>query len=318
MHFLVLLVALTTSFNPQVRHCNIHNNCTSSSNSILIAIDGTGSRKSLEESTQTIYKSPIGVNKNGFFIWHSHCANFWEDYKGTAYFFHGPDCSEMVCAARQLDRIVKNAKTSVCQFIRDYVVNELDQTPVDIETINDGINIDLIGHSRGGYGAMHLSRILQKEGCDIFGKMVKPIKVRWMGLYDPVARDIDIDDEFDSQQISNSVMNIAVAERDPRLRSRALFGYAVHGFDSNIYPKNRYIRRFYASHSAIGGSPGEGDCKVDPSIWDIPAIICRDWTLQKDKTGAEQSDIWMRKHAINVGVPIPETNGYYYSNFQRF
>lgn len=47
--------------------------------------------------------------------------------------------------------------------------------------------VDLFGWSRGAVAVLTLAKILNDEGCTCNGKTFKPIKIRFMGLIDPVA-----------------------------------------------------------------------------------------------------------------------------------
>lgn len=315
---------LTKSDGVSIKQCVMDETCTYNDNSILIAIDGTSSREILfkKSGEPRKFKSEIGVNKNGEWIWQSHVANFWDEYQGISYYFHGPDSSaDVISAGNEIHSIVKKSKTKVCEFVEEYFTNikdeKLNHELVYNMTLNGLFGIDIIGFSRGGFAAMELSRNLQINGCGINGEQIKPITVRWMGLYDPVQRDMDfgdileIGDGYDNEEIAENVIKVAIAERSRFVHSRFYFGYAV---DDTMYKDKR--KKFNASHSGIGGQPGKGDCKEDPAITDVAAHLCSDhYSYTMDKMGAIETELFMRGDAIENGVPIPffkpDANAYY-------
>jgi len=322
------------------KQCDLDDNCVYpdeiDTHSILIAVDGTGMRKHFEgcDEDERKYSSPIGVNHNHEWIWKSHVANFWEDYQGEAHYFYGPDAGEMIIAGNEVAEICNTAMDDVCNFIRTNFKNynhTITAEEIKSMELNEQFGIDIIGYSRGGFAAMEIARRLQYEGCDdIDGNdNIKPIYVRFLGLYDPVQRDIDWGDVFidpyDNEKIGSNVIAVSVAERSPEIHSRSYFGYAVKGFDEDEdgYPLYRDIKRFDASHAGCGGVPGEGDCVPDEDelkIWDIDERLCNYdlYSLSLDKNESADIDIWIRQHAKEVGVPIVAESDDYYGGFEEY
>eukprot|EP01084_Bolivina_argentea_P073174 132791_1 len=313
-----------------IKQCELEEferSCNPADGSILIAIDGTGSRLYYEENSEPErYESEIGVNNNQQWIWQSHIANFWEDYQGESHYYFGPDANEMFLAGEEIHEIVSKSKQRICHFLNNYVenhdLNDVSSELIHNMTLNGGLGIDIIGYSRGGFAAMDLSRKLQKEGCEINDIVIKPIAVRWMGLYDPVERDIDFDEilvEYNEDEIAENVQSVSIAERSEFIHSRSYFGNAVN---KKVYYKNRIS--FNSSHSGIGGQPGKGDCKEigDSFIYwftDIAAKLCSpSYKLSMDKESSIKTDIWMRNNAINAKVPIQATQDEYYGDLTDF
>eukprot|EP01084_Bolivina_argentea_P313308 542559_1 len=305
----VLSVESESSFNHfTIKQCEINGNCQKKNNSILIAIDGTATRIKFEESNRPKkYKSQIGVNNNKEWIWQSHVANFWEDYQGTSYYFYGPDSSEMFFAGREIDNIVEQSHIKICEFMNNYLSEYEISEDISSSILND-FGIDLIGFSRGGFAAMELARALQFDGCYIKTINIKPITVRFMGLYDPVERDIDFTDLIDGyndNEIAENVLSVSIAKRSEFIHSRSYFGYAV---ESDNHQQDQKI--INATHGSIGGTPAKSDCKqMDRNIlqWfiDPGAMICSEmYTDELDKKGAIETEIYMRKDAIKANVPI--------------
>jgi hypothetical protein len=309
---------------------------------ILVGIDGTGSRLYFQQSNKKSpnkYKSAIGINNNKQFIWESHVANFWEDYQGESHYFYGPDANEMVIAGEEINEIVAKSLPKICNFINHYFdnnINEYSNNDISSDliqniTLNGDFGIDIIGFSRGGYAAMELARELQYNGCHInkINEYISPIYVRWMGLYDPVQREIDFDEYvngYNNNEIAENVLNVAIAERDPSIGSRKYFGNAVLNHQDNQNNQASYVvKRFKASHSGVGGAPGKGDCEEHKYTKDLPVInwlkntySCSDkYTIQGDKTASINAEIWMRDNAINSNVPIIKISNpdQYYQNF---
>eukprot|EP00485_Elphidium_margaritaceum_P014389 CAMPEP_0202727372 /NCGR_PEP_ID=MMETSP1385-20130828/185090_1 /ASSEMBLY_ACC=CAM_ASM_000861 /TAXON_ID=933848 /ORGANISM="Elphidium margaritaceum" /LENGTH=349 /DNA_ID=CAMNT_0049393611 /DNA_START=20 /DNA_END=1069 /DNA_ORIENTATION=- len=314
------------------KQCQLHNNCTYNEpgTSILVAIDGTGS-KGFFESARLVsdgesgratrkYRSHVGINHNQKWIWKSHVANFWEDYQGESHYFYGPTASEMIIAGNEVADIFNQAKHRICDFVHKHFQGANASEELRETTIHGEFGIDIIGFSRGGFAAMELARKLEFEGCGD----IRPVFVRWLGLYDPVQRDIDwgdwFGDNYDNEYIGNNVLAVSVAERSEEIHSRHYFGYAVKGFDDPFgYPIYRDVKRFDASHAGVGGAPGCGDCCDDPAIWDFDALLCGStYSVKLDKVNAVKIDRWMRKHAEEVNVPIKDEGEAYYGNFVEY
>jgi len=131
------------------------------SGEILAAIDGTRSRHRLETEEKK--------TANG--RWRSHVHNFYDDANEfPKAYWHGPDSREPVEAGVEVVDITNGVRRHVCErWCKDQ------NQPVD-----------LIGHSRGGYIAIRVAHKLKDLGCCCNGTWIKPVRVRFLGLYDPV------------------------------------------------------------------------------------------------------------------------------------
>jgi len=315
-----------TSFTQ--KQCQIHQNCTrvEPHASILIAIDGTGSRMFFEGQNgagasppSRRWRSRVGVNHNQKWIWKSHVANFWEDYRGESHYFYGPDSNEMVAAAHEIHQKIKFGRDEICEFVHEHFKGPQAAKELRNKTIHGEIGIDIIGFSRGGFAAMELARKLQFDGCGD----IAPVFIRWMGLYDPVARDIDwrdwFDDQYDNHRIGNNVLAVTVAERSKKIHSRRYFGYAVKGYDDpDGYPMYKDVKQFDASHAGVGGAPGLGDCCENRKLLDVDALMCsRKYTVKLDQINSANVDSWMRRIAQNLNVPVQDEGEGYYDKFSE-
>eukprot|EP01084_Bolivina_argentea_P092637 166645_1 len=297
---------------------------------LLLAFDGTGSEMQFESDNRNDpkhdrqkWKSEIGVHvidDVDEWIWRSHVANFWEDYEGESHYWYGPDDNLLWHAGSECQVTGIKGYNKACKFI-EKLYNDDDP--------DDSYFIDIIGFSRGGYIAMEVSRKLQFDGCRIkindTDEHIKPINVRWMGLYDPVRRVAQLknfweyigESEYDADKVASTVQNVSIAERSKEINSREYFGYGADGGCDNKQKNTCIINEFdNTSHSGVGGSPGSGDCHDGCSILDVFTLCwrCSDlYTVDKDKSASADLDSWMRQNAVDNDVPIRITTERYYS-----
>jgi RHS repeat-associated protein len=145
---------------------------------ILLGIDGTWSEYWLD-------KGQFGEKKGGVIVardakttsgrWLSHVRNFVNEYTGTEKkYLHGP---RMRKTAGDLNNIIQNGYNWVCNEYKTKVTSTGRKK-----------EIDLVGHSRGAVAVMEVARKLEKDSCGLKTSEGKPcpIKIRFVGLYDPV------------------------------------------------------------------------------------------------------------------------------------
>ncbi|MEP2307244.1 RHS repeat-associated core domain-containing protein, partial [Rhodopirellula bahusiensis] len=230
---------------------------TDPSGLVLVVIDGTGSKD------WSVH--PDGTDPNtGRRKSHSH--NFYVDYVlapgESKFFFHGP-CNE--ATGSDSDDIFRGALKKLAG-----VLNKNPQQEVNI-----------VGHSRGGYIAMELARHLQSNGY----------RVNFLGLYDAV----DMAPGFgEAETIPSNVDYAAHALSNPSLRNRPYFNTADHGAEDLSKMTRCDIRMFRATHGGVGGAPYAGGYRGRTT----PAL---------EKNVSAEVDRWMRDRAQGAGVNIPDT-----------
>ncbi len=216
---------------------------------ILLAIDGTAARKHLRSAKKTKTKR-----------WQSHVRNFYDDYPGKIKkYLYGPDNA---MTGSDAENIHKNAKIWLCgKWVR-----------------NQKLPIDLVGHSRGGFIVLTIAHKLKTEGCCYKGKIIKPVSVRFLGLYDAVDM---VAGYGEGESIPDNVKYATHAMGDSDLKSRSYFNTADHGVDDS--KKTTYNeQKFWGTHSAIGGAPWMGDHpKGGSKSSDISASILADMFIRK-------------------------------------
>lgn len=233
---------------------------------LLIAIDGTAMRRYL--STALLTRS----NR-----WRSHVRNFANDYNdGPAGYWFGPDNVDGTDSRRRF--------TSAYSWLCKKWCEDTSQP------------IDMVGFSRGGYIVMELARKLKDEGICCKGKTTKTVKVRFLGMYDPV--DMVLGWGYKETVPDNVENAYAVFAAFPmKNRSRWNFNRADGGPEdkSKTYYYDYYIR---ATHGAIGGAQA-GDMPPGNS----PANDNRQTVL---------IDQEMRDAAQSAGVNINDVADYGY------
>jgi RHS repeat-associated protein len=229
---------------------------------ILIAIDGTAS-KAFRESGLS-FDDSTGT-------WRSHVRNFYEDYvlRGgeSKLYFDGPDSKlgfdtndVYKAAKRQLD-------AALCKNPNEEVV--------------------LVGHSRGGLIANELARYLQG----------KDVKVKFLGLYDPVDMTVDLGSK---ETIPSNVESCGLAIRGDSsllLRSRPYFNTIDAGPENLSKMKNCQVEKFESTtHAAMGGAPWTGD---------RPSSFSKEWDIRM----CAQVGNWMRRQAEAAGIKLKPIKG---------
>lgn len=260
---------------------------------LLIVVDGTGSR------------SWLGQCETEGIAWTSHSHRFFEDYKGSKLFWHGPDASLNTFAAEdQVRATVESAYAAICEL-----------RPV---------SVDLIGHSRGGYTVMELARKLEAAPC---AGPASPA-LRFMGLYDPVSNVgtdvfgeltdwLDLDDHApmfgdeayykSSSMMPRNVAHISVAYGDESLHSRWFFKTCLDSRDEGDARIDAVD--FRCTHGGIGGTPGKGDF-AQRSLLD-------GHDLETEVEQALRADLHIRSAALAAQVPVAATTDADYANMRK-
>jgi RHS repeat-associated protein len=247
----------------------------------LIAIDGTG--------TEDWLTNPRNPQKLSNGRWLSHVANFHDEYSPSSkkkYYDFGPRNGTF---ASDLTAIEYKA------------LKDLDHFRSQSST-NSNEPIDIIGWSRGAYSAMRLATRLADRN----------IKVRFLGLYDPV--DMTFFDNYsglssDPYRVPWNVEHTFVAVgvdglsncRDydddspfwfnwPRIRVRQPYR------SSEALTRSFKVSEYEATHGAIGGTPGYSP---DPSI-------DRTYNYRHDVEQSIRVDTDMRTAARAAGVPVAQ------------
>ena len=174
--------------------------------------------------------------------------------------------------------------------------------------VNENIQISIVGHSRGGHVAIALNNSI-------------PFKVFFLGLLDPVNKDITLD-ILDTYIIKKKYRHIFHAIRKKEfeqlssqyrgttfstpLTNRMWFGY--DGIDYEYKEDKNLITPYLTSHGGIGGSPfGHG---FIPIVHDIASNQTYLDPLQKIllKLGNGDNFYSEKLHELNSFNPI--TSGY--------
>jgi pimeloyl-ACP methyl ester carboxylesterase len=249
------------------------------SGEFLIAIDGTG--------TEDWLSNPNNPQRLSNRRWLSHVKNFADKYNGGAsnkHYDYGPSdgtfASDMTAIESKAYKALMDYR-SVNQSHRDEPV-------------------DLIGWSRGAYSVMRLAGMLADRN----------IKVRFLGLYDPV--DMTYFDNLTAlsvvpYRIPWNVQHTFVATgvngdrgyRDYDEDSPLWFNWprisvvAPHA-ESHAVTQSFVVNEYPATHGAIGGTPGY---TPDPSM-------DHRYNYAHDKEQSIKVDTELRTAARNAGVPI--------------
>jgi len=203
----------------------VHNSPTNNvdpSGQVLVAIDGTGSKRFRELEGGT---DPATGRVQ------SHTRNFWEDYRGRPgerrYFDDGP-ASKVLNVNGQCYDIMGRAMRWLLPILR----------------ANPDEEINLVGHSRGGYIVMQIARQLEKLGY----------RVNFLGLYDAV----DSASNFgDGEKIPSNVDHSFHAQGQSFVKSRWYFNTADHGPEDET--ADHVVGYYTCTHAGIGGAPWHGD-----------------------------------------------------------
>lgn len=201
------------------------------------------------------------------------------------------------CSFGAVSRLACRGVGEIAVKAHDAVRSMLDSEP--------SARIVIVGHSRGGLIATNLAAKLGDSGR----------KVWFLGLYDAV----DMALFMDAPLIPDNVEHAAHAKRDPRLFSRAGWkncsGVAGHNSERH------FEKRFFGTHSAIGGAAGKGCRQVNDLLRiqkDGETIfrIRRDsgtsgsdhcaveLSAGQNEVARRQADDFVRSHARRVGVPV--------------
>ena len=109
--------------------------------------------------------------------------------------------------------------------------------------------MDLFGWSRGAVAALTLAEILKDDGVTYKGRVYKPVKVRFMGLIDPVATGGYQMVGTNSTVIPQTCVSRTLRMRDSKhgsdggysrqhIRSRRTYQYLFAGPDVQLFTRN--------------------------------------------------------------------------------
>ncbi len=262
-----------------------------SAESILIAIDGTGSQAWSQDPAYTI-TLPDQTQRT-----QSHVKNFYNDYASPHKAFVDGPTGPFGTLETEMNSIVATSVNFARQKWRE----------------NPNRPIDIVGHSRGGWAAIIVS-------YDIANLPVtdgKVARIRFEGLYDPVAvtggayyrNDVyGLSTEkryngFPSREISlpanvESSIGVYAAGSSAELGATngAMEEQSRVVFERIFIPSTTWL---FGTHSAIGGAPWEGD---DP--------LGHSWP--NDQLKAANADLHIRQAARDAGVPISSVGDYGY------
>jgi len=226
---------------------------------LLAAVDGTGSW------TWRRFDRKSGR-------WNSHVRNFYMDYigPGPKQYWDGP--AKATTGSDSPD-IHKDVIKWICGVLKN----------------NPSEPINIIGHSRGGYIAMQIAKELKEKGCAcISGGVSGPVRVNFMGLYDPVDMVVGYGD---GQEVTSNVDYAANALGDPQVNSRPYFNTSDGGAEDASQMKSYDEKTFDATHGGMGGDPWGGDHPEG-------------MTEARDQAGSSAADAWMRDRARNAGIQL--------------
>jgi RHS repeat-associated protein len=232
---------------------------------LLLAIDGTGSE---DWSKDDKFKTAGGFQQ-------SHVKNFYDDYVGRKGYMHGPDSA----VAEALGRGALAGRGGESGAIHEVAYNWLCG-----EWCKKQEPIDMVGHSRGGYIVLQIAVELKEKGCCCDGNTTKPVKVRFLGLYDAVKMSPGYGG---NSEIPDNVQRATALWRDDEIGSRSSWGYGA--LSSKAGQTN--WKKLYGTHAAIGGAPWSGDQPSGASE-------------RLDIMVAKQADTIMRRDARAAGVDI--------------
>ena len=227
-------------------------------NNSLNAVDISGLYLAAIDGTDS-----AGARKKGR---NSFVHNFFRDYTGpgVARFWDGPNLF-----GGGVQSTVNEVYTSICDALK----------------ANPGEEINLVGHSRGGLIAILVAKKLHDKPCPCAANII-----RFMGLYDAVARYLPDIWGPTGTTIPNNVDYVAHARRNPDVHSRPYFGNT--GTSGGRYYAEQY---FWVTHSGAGGDPWGGDHPI--SYGGKPTI-----TEQQDDDNSPLVDQWIRSNARQNGL----------------
>jgi hypothetical protein len=182
--------------------------------------------------------------------------------------------------------------SSEMQQLEDDAYNHIKQRLAE----RPDLPVDIYGHSRGGYGAMQLAERLNAEG----------IKVRNLGLYDPVDMAVD----YGGQEcIPGNVQNSSVVRtRNDDTGGPDQSRESFRRPDSDLCDPSSGTR--YASydstgsHAAVGGNPGTAP--YNDSFGAFSGIEAE----QNEVTESRNTDEFIRQNAQNGGAVIKPRDDY--------
>lgn len=134
------------------------------------------------------------------------------------------------------------------------------------ERSGEGLKVSIVGYSRGGYLAMCFAKYLQLKG----------VKVKFLGLFDAVARDFtgSMPAEFRAYKIP---ANVSVCYHAIRRRNFSREPFENVGLECESADTGFKLREIGGTHAALGGFPMDTpETKVAGGVIDIskqPYII---------------------------------------------
>jgi hypothetical protein len=207
--------------------------------------------------------------------WNSHVRNFYEDYRllpgEEKKYWNGPDL-------KMTGWDTFTIHDEVMEFLKETLSDDRCQ------------KINLVGHSRGGYIVMEITRELGMMGISLNdGTTVKP-RVNFLGLYDAVDM---VPGYGEDETIPSNVDYAAHAMGLDGVQSRAYFNTADHG-PENLAEMISYNYDFFdATHGGLGGDPWGGDHPIG-------------MTKERDRIGSAKADAWMRMQGSKSGLLYKE------------
>lgn len=254
---------------------------------LLLSIDGTGSAK---------WRDSGGQN--------SHVRRFFNDFGGhKKAYLDGPDTLGFL----MIDRILDGVRW-VLDEIQNLIMQGIKQ---------ENIKLNLVGHSRGGFGVLKIAEMLQsrstwwseakslnrpvesqmhglKRVIESKKNISYPIKINFIGLYDAVDSTAGIDINISTQNVrmlanavrkSANIKNRIDAEffkstsRPYMFKSLLVLPWAHESFDT--------------SHGGIGGDPGFFE---DPySLADLTDLYCNAMPIILTENELKIRDRWWTK-----------------------
>lgn len=257
-----------------------HSSAPQNTFDILVAVDGTCSRKDVNLPRDEHGK--VIVSKIGGPVT-SHVWNFYHRFEfthGHKYYFDGPDTLGF-----KTGHIIDHGLERVKQQLHAALDSRKHRITTNNTTLAQlGIRVVLVGHSRGGLIVMMIARHLQ--ALKLHPK-IPHVHVHFMGLYDAVDRHIGEGrmQIFGGAKIPGNVLEARHALRDTTVsswkRGVIAFGNTGEEAESGCHLIKEV---FTATHSSMGGAPWQGD---------QPSQI----TEQIDIKGSNAVGAWMLNHA---------------------
>jgi hypothetical protein len=188
----------------------------------------------------------------------SNVQDFHDLYRGARLYVPGPD--RWITGADLWPAVQRGAR-----FIR-----------WNLTSLGTSEPVDLVGYSRGGFGAIVLAQRLLE--------LPTPVQVRFLGLFDAVDRTPTLT----FGRVPGNVLTARHVRRDPRVHSRSYFGNTGLRHDALVDYKELLV---WGTHSSLGGDPWEGDhpSALDPTV---------DWAASRIAMA------WMTGEARSFGVPV--------------